>query len=211
MKGSFWLLTFLVLSSAVYAKAVIFEDDFENGLQGWSGNIEAFAITDSFSHTGQHSLINNGVHDRALLRDIGDYAEVTYECWFYDVLGSISETVCLVSKGGYASADFLLIGTETQLSPDFYTYFLSPDVNSWGTSTIPRSLGWHKAQFVKINGNTELYLDDVKIAETSNNNNWNKIGVALNNWNSDTHSPAIFDSLSVFTKFHAKKEKPVCP
>jgi hypothetical protein len=195
----------------VYAKAVIFYDDFENGLQGWTGHPESFTITDSYAYSGQHAVINNGIIDKVLLQDIGDHSDIIYECWFYDLMGSISETVCLVTKGQYSSADFLLIGTETQLSSTHYTYFLSPDVNSWGTTTIPRSLGWHKAQFVKGDGKTELYLDDTKIAETTNNNNWIKIGVALNNWNSDSHDAAIFDSLSVVERFKSKDKKPKCP
>lgn len=199
MRGHFWLFIVVLVSAAAYAETVIFEDDFENGLQGWTGNLDVFQPTEAYAKEGQKAIINPGTRNTVLMRSIGNLADAIYECWFYDLMGSVSETVCLVSKGRYASEDFLLIGTETQKSSTHYTYFLSPDVNSWGVVSVPRSQGWHKAQFVKKDSKTELYLDGTKITETTNNNNWNIVGVALNNWNSGGHDAAIFDNLKVFS------------
>lgn len=178
---------------------ILFEEDFESTLSGWEGHLDAFTITDKFSKTGTHSIINQDQYDKWLVRTIGDYSEMTYSCWFYDTLGSVSETLCSVSRDRVNSQDMLLIGIETQKSAEKYSYFLSPDVNSWAATSIQRSLGWHNAKFVKKDGITELYLDGIKIGSTNRINDWRKIGINLNNWySSPGHAPAIFDSLKVY-------------
>lgn|GEM_PF-6818314 len=177
---------------------LLFREDFEAPLQGWDGRTDAFTITNQYAKTGTHAILNPDKYDTSISKTIGNYDTMTYSCWFYDLMGSTSETSCIVTTGAVASREMLLLGTETEKSKTHYTYFLSPDANSWGVSSVPRTLGWHNAKFAKHDGVTDLYIDNVKVASTANNNGWSKIAIALNNWyHAPGHDHAIFDNLEV--------------
>ncbi|HLC33195.1 MAG TPA: hypothetical protein VJJ82_05180 [Candidatus Nanoarchaeia archaeon] len=206
IKTFFVLFTFLLVIQTVKADQVILTESFESNLTGWTGlRTENWEFTTNWAKDGTRSIVNFDHFDSGMLKSIGNFDQVTYECWFYDHVTNTSETLCMVSSGAISSNDMLLIGTETQLSKTHYSYFTScqscPDIpNSWGTSSIPRTAGWHQAKFVKTLTTTELYVDGTKIAETSKQQGWNKIGFLLNNWLSQAgHEPAIFDALRVYS------------
>ena len=201
MKKITSLLVLICVSNLTWAN-VLWEEDFETNSNDWFGDLTSFEFTENYAKTGIRAIINNDNYDKQMTHLIGDLDQMIYECWFYDLMGDVAETGCVVSESQKStSKTSLYIGIETQKSNDYYSYFLSPDVNAWGISTIPRTKGWHKAEFIKKGKNTELKLDGKKISETDKID-WKYVGITLNNWYSGKgHDAAIFDSLKVSGNF----------
>lgn len=193
------ILLIAVLASAASVDAqIIFQDGFENGFaDGWYGRFDIFEVTDQNAHTGQHAVTTNGLWHWLAVDLVGYQTNTTFQCWFFDGGQDDEEHMIGVSVDDpcCGSQNILWIGLEAYFDPGRYM---------WGrgweeiSTTIPRSYGWHLAEFYTDGSITRLSIDGEPIAIDSFQAGWRYIVIWENSKFPEPHTMNYWDDVLVF-------------
>jgi hypothetical protein len=104
-------------------------------------------------------------------------------CWFYDDMAATKRQY--ISVDNTAGNNWLAIMIRTTTSATAYCYRGSM-TGGVQVSTVDRTLGWHKASWIRDTNNTTIYLDDIEIYVTPNTNFNNFSDFDLGSWSWDS-------------------------
>ncbi len=177
---------------------VIFTDSFENGFAtDWYGRFDVFRTSTNQAHTGSFAATTNGFWHWIAV-DLGSPQTSTiFECWFYDSGTNREEPLIGVSVTDpcCGSQNILWVGLETFFDHANYMYGLGFTEIS---TTVPRSAGWHLAEFVTDGVVTNISIDSRHVATETFQIGWQYIVIWENSKWGQPHTPTYWDDVRVY-------------
>lgn len=191
------LLAVVCIALPAYGQ-VIFSDGFENGFTtGWYGRFDVFTTSTAQTHTGLSAATTNGLWHWIAV-DLGSsQTSTTFECWFYDSGTNREEPLIGVSATDpcCGSQNILWVGLETFFDQANYMYGLGFTEIS---TTVPRSVGWHRAEFVTDGVLTSISIDGQLVATEAFQSGWRYIVIWENSKWEQPHAPTYWDDVRVY-------------
>jgi hypothetical protein len=165
-----------VIEEALFAEpieVVLFEDDFEDGLDpAWvqvNGTTQTIAPTSDCTQAYFSKYPNCGslglYFDEVERYDYELPAPATgsFSLYFHDDPADTAAAAWIVIL---SNGNLERIGVSTDACPDTYKVSLVPG-DGWQCSTVPRRLGWHRVEFVRTGTTTRGYIDYILVFETN--------------------------------------------
>jgi hypothetical protein len=174
--------------------SIIFEDSFEDNLDKWTKLYGTATRSTTQSHSGDYSYVIN--EDVEAIRHIfPDQIEGKVEIWFYDSLSSSAQSICGIDNEIPGIGAFSL-GVVTYFSSDYYIYQVG---SWWGTkvTSIPRTLGWHKFEFISDGAKSTSYIDNNLVATTTQFKTFNRIDLG-DWWGNGYYMTTYIDDIKVY-------------
>lgn len=149
---------------------LLFLEDFEQGMSRWNpldGTRGPAELSTEQAMDGKYSLKTNGKNRdyvKAFFTD--ELKNVKVEIWFYDVEGSVvkSNIRQLARLDGVSNC---MIGQLVGSGATVYTYRKPSTGSAVHTSSVTRSVGWHKIEVIVDSEKIIAYVDDTLLFEDS--------------------------------------------
>ncbi|WP_127580093.1 right-handed parallel beta-helix repeat-containing protein [Paenibacillus koleovorans] len=179
-----------------------FAEDFERGFGNWQSSFGTPTASTTQAHNGTTSFLPNEDRDEIYhLMDNETYGVL--KLWFYDNAADNSMKVrARVSSSSVE--ENAMIGVVTYNSTNKYSYLV--DYNTWITSSVTRTTGWHEFKFDLSSGtDCKLYIDGVLIGTTDIMTSFD--GIYLGDNAADGYTGNVyFDDVQLFDIFEQYEE-----
>ncbi|MFB9310999.1 hypothetical protein BJY17_003183 [Agromyces hippuratus] len=160
------------------------------GLTGWSGAGHP-STEQVHGGTSSHAV----VADREILTHTGELRqEGTVTVWFWDDASDTSMQVAANASTGDTGSLFRALGVATTTSTSHYVSRIG---TSFVATSVPRSTGWHRFEWVYGDGDAlELRIDGTSVATDASSPAFDRI--QLGDWWADGRSGSVyFDDVSI--------------
>jgi len=165
-------------------------EPLEIGLEGWEGPGNP-STKQVHSGTSSHAVLG----DREILtRNSAAQADGTVSAWFYDDAADTSMMVAANASMGDSGDLFRALGVATPTSATHYVYRTG---SAFVATSIPRTTGWHKFEWVYgAGGSLEMKIDGTTVATHANSPSFDRIQIG--DWWADNRTGSVyFDDVSI--------------